>query len=183
MAAVCGRERIYVRLVLPGQSLPLEGTYVADMLQSWLGLAYVIKIIFVTIKMRFVYIFLLVFSTSSPTHQAPVTLIFDVRFFTCVVERQLTQSARSLVSCRRSSRTGRHAALLGLLGCDKNRCLLPQFIDLLELHAAALCFKWPAVHSFSAFLCLHDYRLCNNSTLHTRSGFSVLYWVILRQYE
>jgi hypothetical protein len=96
-----------------------------------------------------------------------------------VVVRQLTQSARSLVSCSRSSRTGGPAALLG---CHKNRCRLPPFIDLLELHAA-LFLKWPAVHSFSTFLYLHDYRLCNNSTLHTRSGFSVLYWLILQQYE
>jgi len=112
---------------------------------------------------------------------APVSCNFYFRreVLPCVVGRQLTQSARSLVLCPRSSRTGGSTALLG---CDKNRCCLPQFIDLLELHAA-LCFKWPAVHSFSTFLYLHDYRLCNNNTLHTRSGFSALYWVILQQDE
>lgn len=125
------------------------------------------------------YVFLLVFSATSLIHHSPVTLIFDVRFLSCVVERQLTQLARSLVLCWRSCCTGRPAALFG---CDKNRCRLPQFIDLLQLHAA-LFFKWPAVLSFSTFLYLRDYRLCNNSTLHTRSGFLVLYWVILQQYE
>lgn len=83
------------------------------------------------------YVFLLVFSATSLIHHSPVTLIFDVRFLSCVVERQLTQLARSLVLCWRSCCTGRPAALFG---CDKNRCRLPQFIDLLQLHAA-LFFK------------------------------------------
>ena len=161
------------------RSLLACGRYTADMQQSWSWLSYVVNLIFGTIKMSFFLHFSVSFLREITDSPVSCNLYFPREVLPCVVERRLTQSARSLVFCWRSSRTGRPAALFG---CDKNRCRLPQFIDLPQLHVA-LFFKWPAVHSFSTVLYLHDYRLCNNSTLHTRSGFSVLYWVILQRCE
>lgn len=130
MAAVYSRKRNYAKPALLSQSLSVEGN-TADILLSWPGLScgkdrlwnHKDEIFFIRFSVSFL----------RDITDSPVTcnLYFRREVLPCVVKRRLTQSSHSLVSCWRSSCTGRPAALFG---CDKNRCRLPQFIDLPHLH-------------------------------------------------
>jgi hypothetical protein len=121
--------------------------------------------------------FLLVFYTTSLMHQSPVTFYFRREVLPCVVGRQLTQSARRLVSCPRSSRTGRPAALLAAVKIDVT-CLSIYWSTLTE------CSSLFQVTCSTFFFHLFYTNMITGCVIIAHStqgrGFRFLYWVILQ---